>query len=57
MILDMGEQKLVTKVAEELFPGYPQRFIGIKEGEKFEEELMTPKELLKAKKLGKFYII
>lgn len=57
IILDMGEQELVTKVANDLFPGYPQKIIGIKEGEKLEEELMTLEEQKRAIKKGKFFVI
>lgn len=56
-ILDMGEQRKVVDVANELFPGYPIRFIGTKEGEKLEEELMTPSEKINSIKKGKFYEI
>lgn len=57
VILDMGEQRLVTDVAREIFPGYPMKFIGCKEGEKLEEELMTEEERKRAIKKGKFYIL
>jgi len=57
IILDMGEQKLITDLAEEVFPGYPTVFIGAKQGEKLKEELMTEEEKLRAIKRGKFWII
>jgi FlaA1/EpsC-like NDP-sugar epimerase len=53
----MGEQEFVTKVANDLYPGYPQKIIGIKEGEKFEEELMTAEEQKRAIKKDKFYLL
>ena len=57
IILDMGEQRLVEDVAKEMFPGYPIRYTGAKEGEKLEEELMTLEESKRAIKKGKFYIL
>jgi FlaA1/EpsC-like NDP-sugar epimerase len=56
-ILDMGEQRYIKDVANELFPGYPQKIIGIKEGEKLEEELFTLEEKKRAIKKGKLYIL
>jgi FlaA1/EpsC-like NDP-sugar epimerase len=57
MILDMGEQKYITDIVAELFGDYPIKIIGIKEGEKLEEELMTKEEQKRAKKVGSFYIL
>ena len=57
LILDMGEQRLITEVVAEMFPGYPIRIIGAKEGEKLEEELMTESEKSRVIKIGKFYIL
>jgi FlaA1/EpsC-like NDP-sugar epimerase len=57
LILDMGEQRYITKVAEELFGDYPVKITGTKEGEKLEEELMTPEENKRAIKKGNFYIL
>jgi len=58
MIMDMGEQEYITKVAERLFGSdYPVKITGAKEGEKLEEELMTPDEQKRAIKKGNFYVI
>jgi FlaA1/EpsC-like NDP-sugar epimerase len=57
LILDMGEQRYITAVAEELFGNYPVKITGAKEGEKLEEELMTEEEKSRAKKNGQFYIL
>jgi FlaA1/EpsC-like NDP-sugar epimerase len=57
LIFDMGEQRLITDVADELFPECKLKFIGIKQGEKLEEELMTEEEKKRVIKKGKFYII
>jgi len=57
IILDMGKQHLIVDMADELFPGTPIEFIGIKQGEKLEEELMTKEEEQRAIKKGKFWII
>lgn len=59
LILDMGEQRLVSDMADEIFNVSPEKLkvIGIKEGEKLEEELMTEEEKKRAIKKNKFYIL
>lgn len=57
IILDMGEQRFIKDVAQELFPGCKMRRIGAKDGEKLEEELMTEDEKLRAVKKDEFFII
>ena len=57
LILDMCKQELVSNVAYRLFPNCEFKYIGAKEGEKLEEELMTPEEEKRAIKKGKFYVI
>ena len=56
-ILDMGKQKLVYHMARSMYEDYPIKFIGIKEGEKLEEELMTEEEKSRKIKKGKFFIL
>jgi len=56
-ILDMGEQVFIRDKAKELFGVYPTKIIGIKQGEKLEEELMTDNEKLKAIKINNLWII
>ena len=55
--LNMGEQKEVISLKNELYGDYPIRIIGIREGESLEERLMTDDEILKAKKVEEFFII
>ena len=50
VILDMGEQKHITDIANDLFPEYPIKLTGAKQGEKLEEELMTEEEKKRATK-------
>lgn len=57
IILDMGEQKYIKDFAEQLFPGYPIKYIGAKQGEKMEEELFTLDEKNNIIKKDKFFII
>lgn len=56
-ILDMGEPHKIVDLKEKLYPGYPIKEIGIRNGETLNEELMTNDEKSKAIKRGKFYII
>lgn len=56
-ILDMGEQVLITGLAEEYYPRYITEIIGIREGEVLEERLMTDEEESRAIKKDNFYII
>ncbi|MCX6822218.1 MAG: polysaccharide biosynthesis protein [Candidatus Aenigmarchaeota archaeon] len=55
--LDMGEQKEIIKLKEELYGDYPIRIIGIRKGESLEERLMTDEELLKANRIEEFFVI
>lgn len=55
--LDMGEQKEVINLKNELYGHYPVRIIGIRKGESLEERLMTNDELLRAKRVEEFFII
>lgn len=59
LILDMGEQRLVSQMANEIFGVYEEnlKVIGTKEGEKLKEELMTEEEQKRATKKGKFFIL
>lgn len=57
IILDMGELKKITDLAEELYPGYPTKIIGIRSGETLSERLMSAEEESVAEKRGKFYYI
>jgi len=57
LILDMGEQRYITDIAQEIFGNYPCKIIGAKEGEKLQEELMTLEEEKRSIKKGKFYIL
>ena len=57
IILDMGQQLSVLDMAYVWFKNPKIKFIGIKESEKLEEELMTEDEKEKAIKKGRFYII
>ncbi len=57
VILDMGEQKNILDVAKAVYPNYPIKIIGAKEGEKLEEELMTDEEKKRVIKKGGFYYL
>lgn len=56
-ILDMGEKKSIMQLKEELYPGYPTKIIGVREGEQLSEDLMTLEEKDRAIKKDNFYII
>jgi len=56
-ILDMGELHKIIDLKERMYPGYPYKEIGIRDGETLDEKLMTKDERLRAKKEGNFYII
>jgi FlaA1/EpsC-like NDP-sugar epimerase len=57
LILDMGEQRYILDVANQFYGDAELVFTGAKEGEKLEEELMTPEESKRAIKKGNFYIL
>lgn len=57
MILDMGAKKRIIDLKEELYPNYPVKIIGIRQGEVMTEDLMTGDEKLQAKKIDGFYVI
>jgi FlaA1/EpsC-like NDP-sugar epimerase len=56
-ILDMGLPKRMGDLANEWYPKYPQKVIGVRLGEIMEEKLMTDEERKIAKKVGKYWII
>lgn len=56
-ILDMGKPKKIVDLAEEMYPGWPIREIGIRKGETLDEKLMTEEEKLLAIKRDNFFII
>jgi len=56
-ILDMGEKKKIIDLKEKLYPGYPIKIIGIRQGETLTEKLMTEEESKVAIKKNKFWII
>jgi FlaA1/EpsC-like NDP-sugar epimerase len=56
-IMDMGEPKTILELKKEFYPNDEFVIIGTREGEAFEEKLMTEDEKLQAKKIGKFYVI
>lgn len=57
VVLDMGKLKSILTLKEELYPGYPVKYIGMRPGETLDEKLMTSEEGLTAKRVGKFYVI
>ena len=57
MILDMGEPKRIGDLAKELYPDYPQRIVGVRQGESMDEVLMFEEEKKVAIKDGSFFII
>ncbi|MEK7180268.1 MAG: polysaccharide biosynthesis protein [Patescibacteria group bacterium] len=57
IILDMGEPKKIIDLKKELYGDYPTEIIGIREGEVFEEKLMTDEEKKSAVKRNNFFII
>lgn len=56
-VMDMGDRKNILKLKEELYPGYPHVFTGLRLGETLSEELMFDEEKKVAIKSGNFYKI
>lgn len=56
-IMNMGKQKRVVDLKEELYPGYPTQIVGIRQGETLSERLMTEEEENVAVKNGRFWIV
>ena len=60
-ILDMGDQLKIDEIADMIIKKtgrqIPKEFIGARDGEKFEEVLMTPEEKSRAKRVGELYVI
>ena len=60
-ILDMGDQLKINEIADMIIKKtgkqISKNFIGIRDGEKFEEVLMTEEEKSRAKKVGDLWVI
>jgi FlaA1/EpsC-like NDP-sugar epimerase len=56
-IMDMGEPVSILELKKQYFPHDSYVVTGIREGEAYEEQLMTKEERESATKKGKFYIL